>query len=182
MSDEKIDQGKCFFEDIEIEIAQEGKNILEDIIAFIIDLVNTSEERTRIYNMETAKYEELINNGREKLKEKIEWKQSDLKWKEKEIFEWNFVLKDLSILISTADSNILSVHAERTEMVFHIFDNQKIERKILFKNLQIVNELEPLYSEYRNILELGKDGIGLAVINDSYEVPAFSDVPWKYNK
>lgn len=37
-------------------------------------------------------------------------------------------------------------------MIFHLFDNLKIERKIVFKWLQVFNELEPLDSEYRRIL------------------------------
>jgi hypothetical protein len=48
--------------------------------------------------------------------------------------------------------------------------------------MQIINELETLDSEYRTVLELGKDSVGLAVIGNSYEVNAFSDVIWKYHK
>jgi hypothetical protein len=108
---------------------------------FIVDLVNIQEFRRRNYNVDMIKYEELINNGRERLKEKIEWNQSDLKWKEKEIFWWNFVFKDVSVLISTADSKILSMVVDKTEMVLHIYDNHKIDRKILFRNIQLINEL-----------------------------------------
>lgn len=108
---------------------------------FIVDMVNTHELRKRTFNVDMVKYEELINNGRERLKEKIEWNQSDLKWKEKEIFCWSFIFEDVSVLISTAESKILSMVVEKTEMVLHIFDNQKIERKILFRNIQLINEL-----------------------------------------
>lgn len=86
MSDEKVDQGKLLFEDINIELGLEGKNILESIISFVIDIANSSEERRKMYNIETAKYEELVNNGADRVKEKIEWKQSDIRRKEKEIF------------------------------------------------------------------------------------------------
>ena len=64
MSDEKIDEGKCSFQNISIEITDEGKNILDEIIMFIVDMVNTHEFRKRTYNVDLVKYEELINNGR----------------------------------------------------------------------------------------------------------------------
>ena len=57
MSDEKIDQGKLVFEDINIELGLEGKNILENIIMFVIDIVNSNEERRKMNSIETAKYE-----------------------------------------------------------------------------------------------------------------------------
>lgn len=63
MSDEKIDQGKLLFENINIQLGLEGKNILENIIMFVIDIVNSNEERRKMYNIETAKYEQLVNNG-----------------------------------------------------------------------------------------------------------------------
>ena len=57
MSDEKIDQGKLVFEDINIELGLEGKNILENIIMFVIDIVNSNEERRKMNSIEMAKYE-----------------------------------------------------------------------------------------------------------------------------
>ena len=51
------------------------------------------------------------------------------------------MFKDVSVLISTADSKILSIVVEKMEMVLHIFDNQRKDRKILFRNIQLINEL-----------------------------------------
>lgn len=52
----------------------------------------------------------------------------------------------------------------------------------MFKLLQIFNELESIDSEYRKILQLGKQNVGMAIINDTYEVNAFSEVIWNYHK
>ena len=58
----------------------------------------------------------------------------------------------MSVLISNNERKILSASIDKTEMIFYLFDSQKIYRKIVFRLLQIFNELEPVDSEYRKIV------------------------------
>ena len=42
------------------------------------------------------------------------------------MFEWNFVLKNVTVLLLHSRTKILSARIDKTEMVFHLFDNLKI--------------------------------------------------------
>ena len=89
----------------------------------------------------TEKYYEYKKFKKEVLKEKIEWNQSDIRKKEKKVFLWHFLFKDLSVTLSNEEGPFLFSNIGQTDITMNIFNNSKRDNLISIKNFMIRNEL-----------------------------------------